>query len=376
MNGKIRVLVVEDSEALLQLLVRAFEQDSRFIVAGVARNGQEAIDKTLLLKPDVITMDLMMPKVDGFEAIRQIMARKPTPIVVVTSSNDSQNSFEAVRAGALEVVSKPTNVNTPEGLKTIAAILDKAKIMSGVKVLTRRTNFLSPSGTSSSQQGQTTSNPSGRLSGFLPDPFFDTPLPRTQARLPSTRLSSMPKVVAIASSTGGPPALSKVLNQIGKGFPTPIMIVQHITPGFGQGLISWLSQTIGPHIVEAEENVLPMSGHVYIAPDNYHLLVDVRGRLKLSSALPIKGHRPSANPLFESVAQYYGPSAIGVVLTGMGDDGMLGMKALKSVGGFCLAQDEASSVVYGMPKAVIEAGLADEVLGLNSIGNYLLKLVS
>ncbi|MBI4852956.1 MAG: chemotaxis-specific protein-glutamate methyltransferase CheB [Acidobacteria bacterium] len=369
MNGKVRVLIVEDSESLLQLLVRAFEQDSRFIIAGTARNGQEAIEKTLLLKPDVITMDLMMPKVDGFEAIRQIMARKPTPIVVVTSSNDSQNSFEAVRAGALEVVSKPTSVNTPEGLKTIAAILDKAKIMSGVKVLTRKTGFLSSNTGSSVQQ-------SNKFQNSFNDPLYDTPLPKVQARLPSRRLSSIPKIVAIASSTGGPPALSKVLGQIGKGFPIPILIVQHITPGFGQGLISWLSQTIGSHIMEAKEDILPMSGNVYIAPDNFHLLVDVRGRLKLSSALPIKGHRPSANPLFESVAQYYGPSAIGVVLTGMGDDGMLGMRALKQVGALCIAQDEVSSVVYGMPKAVADAGLVDEVLGLSSIGNYLLKLVS
>lgn len=373
MSEKIRVLIVEDSEALLQLLVRAFERDERFVVAGTARNGQEAIDKTLLLKPDVITMDLLMPKMDGFEAIRHIMAKKPTPIVVVTSANDSQNSFDAVRAGALEVVSKPTNLNTPEGIKTMTAILDKAKIMSGVKVLTRRTGILSGV---SSLDTTTQSRPSSGKLPSLNDPLFDTPLPRTQPRLPSKRLSLTPKIVAIASSTGGPPALSKVLGQIGKGFPVPILIVQHITPGFGQGLIGWLSQTIGSHIVEAQENTLPMSGQVYIAPDNFHLLVDVRGRLKLSSALPIKGHRPSANPLFESVAQYYGSSAIGVVLTGMGDDGMLGIKALKQVGGFCVAQDEASSVVYGMPKAVADAGLVDEVLGLNSIGNYLLKLVS
>ncbi len=365
MNEKIRVLIVEDSEALLQLLVRAFEHDSRFIVAGVARNGQEAIDKTLLLKPDVITMDLIMPKVDGFEAIRQIMSRKPTPIVVVTSANDSQNSFEAVKAGALEVVSKPTSVNTPEGLKTITAILEKAKIMSGVKVLTRKSHI-----------PPTSSGTIGQPDKFLNSYEFATPMPRTQLRLPSNRLSSIPKIVAIASSTGGPPALSKVLTHVGKGFPLPILIVQHITPGFGQGLINWLAQTIGSHIVEAKEDMVPMSGNIYIAPDNYHLLMDIKGRIKLSSALPIKGHRPSANLLFESIAHYYGPSAIGVVLTGMGDDGMLGIRALKQAGGFCIAQDEASSVVYGMPKAVVDAGLSDVVLGLNSIGNYLLKLVS
>ncbi|KAF0239711.1 MAG: response regulator receiver, partial [bacterium] len=309
---------------------------------------------------------LIMPKVDGFEAIRQIMSRKPTPIVVVTAANDSQNSFDAVKAGALEVVSKPTSVNTPEGAKTITAILEKAKIMSGVKVLTRKAHIF-----------PTSSGPLAQPDKFL-NSFneFDTPMPRTQLRLPSIRLSSIPKIVAIASSTGGPPALSKVLTHIGKGFPLPILIVQHITPGFGQGLISWLAQTIGSHIVEAKEDTLPMSGYTYIAPDNYHLLMDIKGRIKLSSALPIKGHRPSANPLFESVAQYYGPSAIGVVLTGMGDDGVLGMKVLKQAGGFCIAQDEASSVVYGMPKAVADAGLADVVLGLNSIGSYLLKLVS
>lgn len=355
---KVRVLIAEDSETLLQLLVRTFEQDGRFTVVGIARNGQEAIDQTILLKPDVVTMDLVMPKVDGFEAIKQIMARRPTPIVVVTSSTDSNSSFEAVRAGALDVVSKPVLINTPEGAKVLATVLEKAKTLAGVKVLTRKTNLLAPAQTSPLNLPKT---PSGNLN--------------FQPKFPSRRLSTIPKVIAIASSTGGPPALSKLLAQIGNTYPLPILIVQHITPGFGKGLVDWLSRSIGSHILEAREDMLPLSNHVYIAPDNFHLLVSANGRLKLSSALPIKGHRPAANLLFESVATYYQSSAVAVVLTGMGDDGMTGVKSIKQAGGFCVAQDEASCVVYGMPKAVIDGGLADAILNINDIGSYLLTLV-
>ncbi len=355
--NKVRVLIAEDSETLLQLLVRTFEKDGRFTVVGVARNGQEAIDQTLLLKPDVITMDLIMPKVDGFEAIKQIMARRPTPIIVITSASDTNSNFEAVRAGALDVVSKPVLINTAEGEKTLSIVLEKVKTLAGVKVLTRKTNLLSPTTGSL--------NASVSASGDL----------RYQPKFPSKLLPTLPKVIAIASSTGGPPALSKLLSQIGNKYPIPILIVQHITPGFGKGLIDWLANSIGPHIVEAKEDMIPMSNHIYIAPDNFHLLVSANGRLKLSSALPIKGHRPAANLLFDSVASYYKSSAIAVVLTGMGDDGMTGTRAIKQAGGFCIAQDEASCVVYGMPKAVIEAGLADVVLNINDIGSYLLKLV-
>lgn len=360
MGKKIGVLIVEDSESLLQLMVRAIDRDEELEVRGVARDGQEAIEKAQTLKPDVITMDLMLPKVDGFEAIRQIMAVRPTPIVVVTSASDSKSSFEAIRAGALEVVSKPQMVHTPEGAKSLASILRTVKIMSQVKVLTHKPL---------TKLGSPLTNPK------LARPDFSSPLP---LKLTTTRdikeITTNPRIVAIASSTGGPPALNKVLSRITNKFPLPILIVQHITVGFGQGLVDWLSTTIGPHVIEAKDGVLPLPGHIYIAPDNYHLLVDNTGRLKLSSGLPIKGHRPAANLLFETVGQYYGPTALGIILTGMGDDGTAGMKILKQERGFCIAQDEASCVVFGMPKAAIDAGLADLILGLDDIGPYLQNL--
>jgi two-component system chemotaxis response regulator CheB len=401
-KDKIGVLIAEDSEGLLQLLVRTFERDSRLEVRGVARNGEEAVEKALMLKPDVISMDLNMPKMDGVEAIRQIMATCPTPIVVVTAISESEKSFEAIRAGALEVVAKPQSINTPEGAKGLAFIVETLKIMADVRVLTRKpiANTPPPSGgplitNTPSKSFKTPPNLSAGsppLISTTPSALFKNPplAPAAGPLITNTPSASFktppinqfrenpvtPRIVAIASSTGGPPALNQVLKKISKEFPVPILIVQHITVGFGQGLVEWLNTTLQIKVVEATDGDTPMPHHIYIAPDNFHLMVDAGGKMRLSRGLPIKGHRPSANLLFESVGQHYGPTALGIILTGMGDDGTEGLKVFKKERGYCIAQDEASCVVFGMPKAAIDAGLADQIMNLEEIGNYLQKLAN
>ncbi|MEW6730096.1 MAG: chemotaxis-specific protein-glutamate methyltransferase CheB [Acidobacteriota bacterium] len=340
---KIGVLVADDSDGLRNVMVHVMERDHEIEVKGIARNGEEAIQQTLKLKPDVITMDLMMPKIDGLEATRQIMALRPTPIVVVTSLDDSQKSFEAIRAGALEVLCKPQAIHTPDGMKCLSLIVRIAKMMADVKVISHK-----------------------------PNKSLSTPQIRPITREHATAA----KIVAIASSTGGPPVLHQILKRVGSNFSVPILIVQHISPGFGQGLVEWLDATIEAKVVKAQEGELPLPGKIYIAPDNYHLLIDRNGKIRLSSGLPVKGHRPSANLMFESVAQYYGPTALGIILTGMGDDGIQGLKMLKQEQGFCIAQDEASSIIFGMPKAAIENGLADLVMNPDEIAAYLQNLAN
>ncbi|MBI3653156.1 MAG: chemotaxis-specific protein-glutamate methyltransferase CheB [Acidobacteria bacterium] len=341
MSGKkIGVLIVEDSESLQQILIRAIEEDSNLEVRAVARNGEEAVAMAARLKPNVITMDIMMPKLDGIEAIRRIMASTPTPIVVITAVTDSAISFEAIQAGALEVAEKPLAITTPDGKETLSRIIETIKLMAGVKVVTRKLPSLQPS-----------KRP--RL-GF--------------------KNSVAPGMLAIAASTGGPVALKEVFKKLSASYPIPILVVQHITTGFGQGLINWLNSEIALQAVPAVNGETPVPGNIYFAPDDRHLLLSANGKILLSNALPVKGHRPSANLLFDSVGHCFGGAAVGIILTGMGSDGTEGLSALKKAGGFCIAQDEASSVVFGMPKAAIDAGLADLVISLEEIGIYLAHL--
>lgn len=370
---KIGLLIAEDSESLLQLYISTFKKDPDIEVLGVARNGKEAVEQTLRLKPKVITMDLVMPVMDGAEAIKKIMAVRPTPIVVVTSMSESTKAFEAMRSGAVELVQKPKNVYSPEGAKTLRRIVDSVKTMAGIKLITRKyaSDETRPGDTKIGDLHSGGKITTAEHDAIRPSNLSFSASPPNMSHIVVTHTA---RIVTIASSTGGPPALLQVLKHIDRDFPLPIVIVQHITPGFCEGFIDWLGKSIKLNVVEAEREQLPMPGNVYIAPDNYHLLIASNGRFRLSSALPIKGHRPSANLLFESAAEFYGLSTLGIILTGMGEDGVLGLKVLKKLNGYCIAQDEASSTVFGMPKVAIESGLADTVLNLDEIGGYLINL--
>ncbi|MCP3168095.1 chemotaxis-specific protein-glutamate methyltransferase CheB [Myxococcus qinghaiensis] len=341
----LRIVVAEDSPTARRLLVEILRADPALSVVGEAKDGVEAVELTQRLRPHLVTMDIQMPRMDGLEATRRIMTEVPTPVVVVSTlvERDIQTSMAALRAGALAVLQKPLGPETPDFDADSRRLRDTLKAMAEVKVVRRWPDRSTPQA--------------------LPVP---KPAPRAQ--------TSRPAVVALAASTGGPAALFRLLSELPADFPVPLLVVQHIALGFGQGLASWLA-TAGPLPVRvAEEGELLLPGHVYLAPDDRHLGVQ-DGRAQVSKAAPVNGFRPSATWLFRSVARAHGSEALAVILTGMGQDGLEGARELREVGGRVLAQDEESSVVFGMPGVVVSAGLADEVVSLSALPSRVLLTV-
>lgn len=325
----IRVIVADDSAVVADILTAVLEQDPEIRVVGRAKNGAEAVDLVKALRPDLLLLDVCMPVMDGIQATAAIMAACPVPILVVAASvNESTNvAFKAIQAGAVDVVEKPA--------LTLTADYARLDLIRHVKLVSRV-----------------------------------TPVRRGRAGLPlrcTPPPESADRVVAIAASTGGPPALAHVLGALGGGFPSPILVVQHISPGFLEGFVEWLGSVVPMPVCIAERGEEPEPGRVHLAPEGCHLGLDVRGRLVISRDPPRDGHRPSGTVLFESVAEACGPYGVGVLLTGMGRDGADGLKALRDAGGRTICQDEATSVIWGMPKAGVEVGAAERVLPLEAI---------
>lgn len=340
----IRVVVAEDSLTVRELLVEILESDPEIQVVGRAKNGAEAVELAARLKPDLITMDVHMPVMDGFEATKEIMVQTPAPIVIVSSSASREDvalSFDAMRAGALMVVAKPDNPRSTVFDGRREQFLAMAKAMSQVKVVRRwapRTQVVTP--------------PVGRR------------------RAPGAKL----RLVAIAASTGGPAALQRILADLPGDFAAPILVVQHIATGFVEGLAGWLGASCNLRVKVAESGEPLRERSVLLAPDDRHLGVGRDARVVVTDAPPVNGFRPSGTYLFESVAQGYGASVAAVILTGMGSDGVEGLKAVQAAGGQVLAQDEATSVVYGMPREAVAAGVVDAVLPVDDVAARLVEL--
>lgn len=350
-----RVLVAEDSPTVRAALIEILRSDPSIAIAGEASDGVRAVSMTKALKPDIVTMDINMPRMDGLEAAREIMIESPTPIVVVSGTLDPRDvtdSMRALDAGALAVLAKPGGPDSEDGDARRRELIECVKSMSQVKVVRRWRR-----------------DRNGRLDS--------APKPRVAASDDRERsfgfgLGVAPEIVAIAASTGGPSALMKALSALPRDFPAPIAIVQHITRGFVGGLARWLGDNCSIDAVVAAHNEPLRPGVAYLAPDGFHLGVSRRaGALLLSDRPPIEGFRPSANHLFESVAREFGSTAIAVVLTGMGSDGVEGLRAMRAAGGRIVVQDEASCVVYGMPRAAVEAGLCDARASLVEIAELL-----
>jgi two-component system, chemotaxis family, protein-glutamate methylesterase/glutaminase len=340
-NQLIRVLVVEDSRPQRELLIGLLQNSGMFQVVGMAGDGREAVLATMKLRPDVIAMDIHLPVIDGYEATRQIMQRCPTPIVMVSSSNGDaeMRSVQSLAAGALAVVHKPGSLHSAGSQEERTNFLTMLRLMAGVKVVTRHPPRTPPA------------------TGGLP-----------------YRSDSQPQVLAIAASTGGPAAVQTLLNGLEANYPLPILVVQHIARGFVSALVDWLNSTtpLTVQLAEQDERLLP--GHVYLAPDDRHMQLAGRGRVMLRPGVSTDRYCPGADILFNSVAQNYGGRAIGVIMTGMGDDGARGLYALRAAGGLTLGQDEASCVVYGMPQAAVIAGAVAQVESLANLANVVLAL--
>lgn len=337
---KIRVVIVDDSSLSRGLLRDILEEDAGFVVVGEARDGRQAVELAQSLRPDLITMDLEMPRMHGLDAIEAIMTHKAVPILVVSAVADARNAYAAVSRGAVDVVGKPSI--DPQEARTFVA---KARLVARVPVITRV-----------------------RGAPPAPAPPPRAPLPRAPAVDASQRL------FAIAASTGGPPALARLLGLLPAGFPCPVLIVQHISDGFAQGMAEWLASVSNLPVRMAREGDLPAPGTVYVSPSEQNLTVAATRRLHLSERQPKEIYHPNCDRLLESVAAVYRRQAVGIILTGMGRDGAAGLAAIVAAGGYTIAQDEATSVVFGMNGLAVARGAASVVLPLDRIAAEMARL--
>ena len=348
MDKTIKVLVVEDSPVARELLEHILIQDAKIKVIGNANSGEEAIEVLERLKPDVITMDIHLPEMDGFETTRKIMETRPLPIVIVTGASrakDVSMAMNAMEAGALAVVQKPRGIGHPDYEEEAAKLVQTVKLMSEVRVVRRWAR--------NRQETQV--------------------LTKTKVKL--NRPEEI-KIVAIGASTGGPPAIQKILSGLPKEFPAPVVIVQHMAEGFIQGFVEWLGQTSSLPVHVALHGGYFLPGHVYIAPDGLQMKVKKDGRIWLSSDKHENGLCPSVSVLFHSVAEEFGKNAVGVLLTGMGKDGAKELKLMKEKGATTIAQDKESSVIHGMPGEAINLDASIYVLSLEKIASALADLVN
>ncbi|WP_026842579.1 chemotaxis-specific protein-glutamate methyltransferase CheB [Citrifermentans bremense] len=336
----IKVLIVDDSPIAVALVKRALYSVPDILVVGTAQNGRDALKLIPALKPDVVCTDLHMPVLNGLELTRQIMALFPRPVLVLSVSTEegSLDAFNMMEAGALDVVAKPRVSSDAEFLRIRDELVAKVRILSGVRVFRKYRKYEESGGARA---------------------------PVANAKPPRLRL------VVIGASTGGPQALQLILSRLPADFPAPVVCVQHISLGFQEGLMQWLSGSCALRIKTAREGDVPVPGTVCFPPEGMHLEFQKNGSYLISSRPPCNGHRPSVSTTMSSAAQRYGNAAAGVLLTGMGDDGAQGMLDLYQAGALTIAQDQGSSVVFGMPKQAIELGAARLILPLEGIAAHL-----
>ena len=340
----IRVLIVEDSITQREILKRLVNGDSAFTVIAEASNGREAIAKVLQYSPDVVLMDIHMPDMDGIEATRQIMRLCPVPIVVASATLQKQDvnlALQALEAGAVSVISKPAGAVLLH-LEKIAPSLRNELLAASTAKIKRRVAYDRPAAVS--------------------------------RRLPETARAKSIEIIGVCASTGGPPVLMQIFAAIPRPVPVPVLLVQHISAGFEEGFARWLSDRTGQSVRLAVSGQRLEAG-IWMSPNGTHLTVSSPARIELVPKKTGDIHSPSGNPQFESLARHFGPAAVGVLLTGMGDDGAQGLLALKQAGGITIIQDETSCMIWGMPKSGKQLNAASQELNPEGIVVMLTQLL-
>jgi len=359
-STKIRVLIVDDSAFMRKVLETIFNTDSQLQVIGHAKDGREAVALAESLKPDVITMDINMPHMDGLQATAHIMTTNPRPIVVVSSESrdGAASTLKALELGAIEFIAKPSGAIDLDMQSIREDLLRKVKMAAKVRVV------------------RTASRLAATLQSPIAAPRNSNPRP---ANLPNP-ISSAPDVrfpvVVLAASTGGPATVMRLAPGFTKEFPAAVILVQHMPATFTTQFAAQLSEFTEIRVKEAEAGDIVQPGTLYICPGAQHLRVNPLGRIQLDAVSGrIAGYLPNIDVTMESVAAYGGALSIGVVLTGMGADGAQGARAIKKAGGYVIAQDEATSVIFGMPAEAIKLQAVDQVLGIDDIYSAIEKRV-
>src|SRR5580700_7531221 len=350
-NKKFRVLVVDDSAFMRKVLETIFNADDQLQVIGHAKDGREAVSMAESLKPDVITMDINMPHVDGLQATAEIMTTNPRPIVIVSSESKegAASTLRALELGAIEFVSKPSSAIDLDMQSVKEELLRKVRMACKVRVV------------------RTASRLASKLQDAGGSKMHPQP-PVSHRPAPTSGLDQRFPVVVLAASTGGPATVMRIAPGFTQDFPAAVILVQHMPAAFTTQYAAQLAEFTGIRVKEAEPNESLQPGTFYICPGGQHLRVTPSGRIQLdASSGRINGYLPSIDATMESVAAFAGALSIGAILTGMGNDGAIGAKAIKTAGGLVLAQDEATCVIFGMPAEAIKAGAVHEVLGIDEI---------
>lgn len=341
MSKKIKVLVVDDSMVMRQLLTEILEKDPNITVVDTAKNGVEAVIKTVELQPSVVTLDIEMPKMDGLTALQYIMKENPTPVVMLSAMNKRQADIviKALEMGAVDFIPKTSGTLSLDIDQVSENIISKVKDAAKIKM--------------------------------------DKVSQKTMERIVVSDFkisSKRDRIIVIGASTGGPKALLEVISSLPRDLPATVLIVQHMPEGFTESLAERLNWQTSLEVKEAKDGDKLKPGVVYIAPGNQHMKVNGK-KVHLTNGVKINYTRPSIDVLMESVAKHYGPNAIGVIMTGMGQDGANGMKAIKERLGRTIAQNEKTCAVYGMPKAAIDMRVVDSVVPLNRISQEIIKML-
>ncbi len=343
------MLIVEDSMLISKIIKDCIQQESDMEVVGIATNGLLAVEMTRELKPDLITMDIIMPELDGIEATKRIMSTTPTPIIIISSHLDGEiyNTFKALEAGALTAIPKPKDINNANFQRKQQYIVKTIRAMSEIKLSKRREK----------------QNPSIK-----------------KTEISKENYNKKYDIIALGCSTGGPGALKTIFSALPEDFNLPIVVVQHIGLGFGGALATWLDQFTKLKVKIADDNERLQPGVIYVSPDSVHLTIrqsriNKSYNINLLDTPEVGGFKPSINVLFDSLASYTQGNVIAGLLTGMGQDGAEGLLNLRHKKCRTFVQDAASSVIFGMPKAALDKNAADDVLSLDEIANYLVTFV-